>query len=217
MGQRCPEHRRAAERERQVRLIKLPLRELDVRKAHGPGDVPQWLVLLDNLGALLSDFDKDIAGTNLSDELARVYADGPAVAVRFAATADRSGAVPSAWAGLTQSKLLMRLADPGEYGYFDIPRGSVPSYVPGRALVAANRQVVQLGRPGEDPAAVAATAADWPEAPATAPRIGPLPTEVELTALKTPVQVASDPWQLPVGLDTAVPLQAPDPDLSTTG
>jgi S-DNA-T family DNA segregation ATPase FtsK/SpoIIIE len=197
-------HIAAVERERQIRLIRLLRRELDTRKAHGPGESPDWLVLLDNLGALLSDFDKDVAGMNLIEELARVYADGPAVGIRFAVTADRSGAVPSAWAALTQAKLLMRLADPGEYGYFDIPRGSVPAYVPGRALVAANRQVVQLGWPGEDlAAAVAQVAADQGDAPATAPRVGLLPTEVELTALGASARAGFDPWEIPVGLDDA--------------
>ncbi|MFF4749083.1 FtsK/SpoIIIE domain-containing protein [Streptomyces sp. NPDC002514] len=197
-------HIGAAERERQVRLIRLLRRELDARKAHGPGQPPNWLVLLDNIGALLSDFDKDMAGMNLVDDLARVYADGPAVGIRFAVTADRAGAVPSAWAALTQAKLLMRLADPGEYGYFDLPRGSVPGYVPGRALVAANRQVIQLGWPGEDlAAAVAAVAARRPDTPATAPRIGLLPPDVELTALGASARTGSDPWEIPVGLDDA--------------
>ncbi|MGO4760210.1 hypothetical protein AB4212_68225, partial [Streptomyces sp. 2MCAF27] len=155
-------HIGSAERERQIRLIKLLRRELDERKARGPAGSPDWLVLLDNLGALISDFDKDVAGMNLIEELARVYADGPAVGIRFAVSADRSGAVPTAWSALTQTKLLLRLADPAEYGYFDIPRNAVPSYVPGRALVAANRQVIQIGWPGEDLAtAVAETAARW--------------------------------------------------------
>ncbi|MEK8174261.1 FtsK/SpoIIIE domain-containing protein [Streptomyces sp. M19] len=155
-------HIGAGERERQIRLIKLLRREVDERKVRGPEGFPDWLVLLDNLGALLSDFDKDVAGMNLIDELARVYADGPAVGVRFAVSADRSGAVPSAWSALTQTKLLLRLADPGEYGYFDVPRGSVPGYVPGRALVTANRQVIQIGWPGDDLAAAVECAARWP-------------------------------------------------------
>ncbi|MEU2353506.1 FtsK/SpoIIIE domain-containing protein [Streptomyces misionensis] len=195
------------ERERQVRLIRLLRRELDERKARGVAasgqgaSAPDWLVLLDNLGALLSDFDKDIAGMNLIDELARVYADGPAVGIRFAVTADRSGAVPSPWAALTQQKLLMRMADPGEYGYFDVPRGAVPTYVPGRALVAATRQVIQIGLPAEDlGAAVAACAARRPGAVRTAPRIGLLPTDVPLNALPA-AAVTAEPWQLPVGLD----------------
>lgn len=195
-------HIGSGERERQIRLIKLLRRELDARKAQGPAESPQWLVLLDNLGALLSDFDKDVAGMNLIDELARVYADGPAVGIRFAISADRSGAVPSAWSALTQTKLLLRLADPGEYGYFDVPRGAVPTYVPGRAVVAANRQVIQIGWPGEDlAAAVAACAAHWPSATRTAPPIGLLPTEVPLTLLTTLATIGSDPWWLPVGLD----------------
>ncbi|MFI1330294.1 FtsK/SpoIIIE domain-containing protein [Streptomyces sp. NPDC020845] len=196
-------HIGSAERERQIRLIKLLRRELDERKARGPAGSPDWLVLLDNLGALISDFDKDVAGMNLIEELARVYADGPAVGIRFAVSADRSGAVPTAWSALTQTKLLLRLADPAEYGYFDIPRNAVPTYVPGRALVAANRQVIQIGWPGEDLAtAVAETAARWTGAQRSAPEVGLLPTDVPATALTTPAQTATDPWWLPVGLDS---------------
>jgi S-DNA-T family DNA segregation ATPase FtsK/SpoIIIE len=105
------------------------------------------------------------------------------------------------------------MADPGEYGYFDVPRGAVPTYVPGRALVAANRQVIQIGWPGEDlRVAVAATAARWPGAIRTAPRIGLLPTDLPLSALSSPASPASpaatatvdeEPWELPVGLDAA--------------
>ncbi|SEN79952.1 FtsK/SpoIIIE domain-containing protein [Actinacidiphila rubida] len=197
-----------AERERQVRLIRLLRRELDARKARGgaapggEGPAPDWLVLVDNLGALLADFDKDLAGMNLIDELARVYADGPAVGIRFAVTADRSGAVPSAWAALTQQKLLMRMADPGEYGYFDVPRGAVPGFVPGRALVAATRQVIQIALPGDDLAvAVAARAAAWPGAATSAPGIGLLPAEIAFEALGARASVTGDPWRIPVGLD----------------
>ncbi|ANP52938.1 S-DNA-T family DNA segregation ATPase FtsK/SpoIIIE [Streptomyces griseochromogenes] len=197
-----------AERERQIRLIRLLRRELDERKARGVAGTghgapaPDWLVLLDNLGALLSDFDKDVAGMNLIDELARVYADGPAVGIRFAVTADRSGAVPSAWAALTQQKLLMRLADPGEYSYFDVPRGAVPAYVPGRALVAATRQVIQIGLPAEDLAtAVAACAARRPGAVTSAPQVGLLPAEITLGALTAPAVVTAEPWHIAVGLD----------------
>ncbi|MFC0596865.1 FtsK/SpoIIIE domain-containing protein [Streptomyces palmae] len=196
----------SAERERQIRLIRLLRRELDERKARGAatgpnGPAADWLVLLDNLGALLSDFDKDMAGMNLMEELARVYADGPAVGIRFAVTADRAGAVPAAWSALTQQKLLMRLADPGEYGNFDVRRQAVPTYVPGRALVAATSQVVQIALPGEDlPAAVAACAAHWPDAVTTAPRVGLLPVDVPLATVEAP-EVTAEPWYLPVGMD----------------
>jgi DNA segregation ATPase FtsK/SpoIIIE, S-DNA-T family len=94
------------------------------------------------------------------------------------------------------------LADPGEYGYFDVPRGAVPGYVPGRALVAANRQVIQIGWPGADlPAAVAATAARWPGAVRSAPRIGLLPVRVSCRELAATASIGPEPWWLPVGLD----------------
>ena len=189
----------AAERERQIRMIRTLRRELDARKAGAP-QIP-CLVLIDNLGALTADFDKDIAGMNLMEDLARVYADGPAVGIRFAATADRGGAVPQAWAALTQQKLLLRLADPNEYSTFDVPRTSVPSFVPGRAVVAATRQVVQIAHPGDDlPSAVEAVLQRWPEAVRTAPPVGVLPTEVTLAQLQASAHTAAEPWEIPLGI-----------------
>jgi S-DNA-T family DNA segregation ATPase FtsK/SpoIIIE len=189
----------AAERERQIRLIRMLRRELDARKAGGPQH--EWLVLIDNLGALLSDYDKDVAGMSLVEDLARVFADGPAVGIRFAVTADRSGAVPSAWSALTQQKLLMRLADPGEYGNFDVPRKSVPGYVPGRAVVAATRQVIQIGFPGPElAAAVTEVAAHWSGAVRTAPAVGLLPRQVTLAELGVRARTDNEPWEIPIGV-----------------
>jgi S-DNA-T family DNA segregation ATPase FtsK/SpoIIIE len=189
----------AAERERQTRLIRMLRRELDVRKAGGPQH--EWLILIDNLGALLSDYDKDVAGMSLIEDLARVYADGPAVHIRFAATADRSGAVPSAWGALTQQKLLMRLADPGEYGNFDVPRRSVPGFVAGRAVVAATRQVIQIGYPGPDlAAAVADVSRRWKDSPRSAPTVGLLPREITLAALAAPARTGTEPWEIGIGI-----------------
>ena len=189
----------AAERERQIRLIRTLRRELDARKAGAP-QTP-CLVLIDNLGALTADFDKDVAGMSLMEDLGRVFADGPAVGIRFAATADRSGAVPPAWAALTQQKLLLRLADPNEYSNFDVPRKSVPSFVPGRAVVAATRQIVQIVHPGDDLAAAVAAVADrWPDAVRTAPPIGVLPAEVALGRLPAAARTAAEPWAIPLGV-----------------
>ncbi|GHJ42714.1 cell division protein FtsK [Catellatospora sp. TT07R-123] len=189
----------AAERERQSRLIRLLRRELDARKAGAP-QTP-WLVLIDNVGALLADYQRDVAGMALADELSRVYADGPAVGVHVAATADRSGSVPNAWGAATQQKLLLRLADPGEYGAFDVPRVAVPAFTPGRAVVAATRQVIQLAHPGPDlAAAVADTAAAYPGAARTAPVVGALPPRLLLADLDGRPELGAEPWWLPIGL-----------------
>lgn len=192
----------AAERERQIRLIRMLRRELDTRKAGGRHH--EWLVLIDNLGALLSDYDKDVAGMSLVEDLARVYADGPAVGIRFAATADRSGVVPMAWSALTQQKLLLRLADSNEYTNFDVPRRFVPGFVPGRGVVATTRQVIQVGFPGPDlAAAVAKVGAGWPGAVRSAATVGLLPTEVDLADLAEPGALArthGEPWEILLGI-----------------
>ncbi|MEY9855823.1 S-DNA-T family DNA segregation ATPase FtsK/SpoIIIE [Catenulispora sp. GAS73] len=195
-------HIGAAEKERQIRLIRLLRKELDSRKATGyQGDTPQWLVLVDNFGALAADFDKDAGRTSLFEDLTRVFADGPAVGIRFAMTADRVGAVYSAWSSLARQKLVMRMADPNEYGSFDVPRSAVPGYVPGRALVPATRQVIQIAWPGEDwDEAVAEVAHRWSGAAATAPHIGSLPQEVAAADLGSPASTGPEPWRIPLGI-----------------
>lgn len=190
-----------AEAERQARLVRLLRKELDDRKASGGARRPEWLVLIDNLGAFLADYGKDAAGQQLIESLERVYADGPTVGIRFAATADRSGAVPGPWAALTQQKLLLRLADTAEYGYFDVPRNAVPGPRPGRALITATHQVVQLVWPGDDlGAAVAAAVASWRGARRQAPSVGLLPATVRMSELGASARLPGDPAWIPVGL-----------------
>ncbi|MFD0632108.1 hypothetical protein ACFQ9X_11380 [Catenulispora yoronensis] len=110
------------------------------------------------------------------DDLERVYADGPAVGLHIAATGDRTGAVPGAWGALSRQKLLLRLADIADYATFDLPRRAVPTAVPGRAVVAATRQIVQIGFPGTDlTAAAAVVARRWGGAPRTANPVRLLP------------------------------------------
>jgi DNA segregation ATPase FtsK/SpoIIIE, S-DNA-T family len=199
----------SAERERQIRLIRLLRDEMDARKSSGgPGRRAQraeWLVLIDNFAAFLADYTKDAAGTRLTEDLQRVYADGPMVGIRVAVTAERAGAVPGPWAALTQQKLLFRLADPADYGNFDMPRSAVPSPVPGRAVIAATRQVIQVAWPGADLArAVAGVNARWPEARRVAPGIGLLPTAVRMGELGMAARLVreapGEPAWIPAGI-----------------
>lgn len=190
-----------ADSERQQRLIRLLAAELDERKATGGGSGPRWLVLIDNLGAMLAGYARDAAGLRLSEELRRVYAEGPTVGIHTAASADRLGAVPGQWATVTEQKLLFRLADPTSYAYFSIRAGDVPSFVPGRAVVAATGQVVQVAWPGDDlAAAVAGTAACWPGAGRSARPVRVLPDRVPVSALAGLARTGGDPWWLPAGL-----------------
>ncbi|HWG24202.1 FtsK/SpoIIIE domain-containing protein [Actinospica sp.] len=199
------------ERARQIRLIRMLRAELNARKEGGAGAgrrghaarPARWLVLIDNVGALRAELEKDYGGLSVLDDLERVFADGPAVGLHIAATADRAGAVPSAWAALCRQKLLLRLADPGDYAPFDIPRSAVPAALPGRALVVASRQIVQIGYPGADPgSAVMAVAHRWGEARRTAFPVRLLPERIDAGQLQASGAVAHtglEPWSVPVG------------------
>jgi S-DNA-T family DNA segregation ATPase FtsK/SpoIIIE len=159
-------------------------------------------VLVDNVGALTAEFERDLAGMNLLDDLARVYADGPEVGIQLVVGADRSGSVPRNWAALTQQKLLFRLAEAGEYAAFDVPRQRVPAFVPGRAVAAATSQVVQLSFPGKDlAAAVAQVTQGWPGAVGTARAVRVLPARITLAELAVPAHTSGYPWRLPIGID----------------
>ena len=199
----------SAERARQIRLIRMLRGELNARKAGGAARgghaaaPARLLVLLDNVGSLRAELEKDFAGLSVLDDLERVFADGPAVGVHVIATGDRAGAIPGAWAALSRQKLLLRLADPGDYANFDVPRGAVPAPMPGRALVVATRQVVQFGHPGADlAAAVAAVARRWADARRTANAVVLLPELIDagrLAAAGAVPATGAEPWTIPVG------------------
>jgi DNA segregation ATPase FtsK/SpoIIIE, S-DNA-T family len=205
---------RAAERARQIRLIRMLRRGLDARKAAGAvrgagSDAPPgWLVLIDNVGSLRSELEKDFTGLAVLEDLERIFADGPAVGLHILATGDRAGAIPGAWAALSRQKLLLRLADPGDYASFDVPRKAVPASVPGRALVVATRQVVQIAYPGADlgnadlASAVAEAAQRWPGASRTAHPVVLLPERINADQLRGSGAVSTtgaEPWSVPVG------------------
>ena len=199
------------ERARQIRLIRMLRVELNARKEGGSGagrrghaaGPARWLVLIDSVGSLRAELEKDYGGLSVLDDLERVFADGPAVGIHIVATADRAGAVPSAWSALCRQKLLLRLADSGDYAPFDIPRSAVPAAVAGRALVVATRQVVQIGYSGADPSSsVTAIAHRWGEARRTAYPVRLLPERIDAVQLQAAGAVAHtglEPWTVPVG------------------
>ena len=198
-----------AERARQIRLIRMLRGELNARKAGGAargrraGAPARWLVLIDNVGSLRSELEKDFAGLAVLDDLERIFADGPAVGLYVLATGDRAGAIPSAWAALSRQKLLLRLAEPSDYAHFDIPRNAVPAAVPGRALVVTTRQVLQIAYPGTDLAStVDEVARRWADARRTAYPVQLLPERIDAQRLREAgavVATGAEPWTIPVG------------------
>ncbi|MDP9388305.1 MAG: FtsK/SpoIIIE domain-containing protein, partial [Actinomycetota bacterium] len=201
----------AGERERQQRLLRTLRAELERRRAAtaaGQGAAAHWpsvVLLIDNLGGFCTSLD-DVAGLALRDELLRLVADGPALGMVVAASADRPGAVPVALSSLVPDKLLFRLADPYDYASFGIAVADVPRMGPGRAIDAVSRREVQVGMPaarGGLGEAVATLAGEWGSS-TTGPRPSPiavLPNHVTLHDVVPAAGVTGPEWFVPLGLD----------------
>jgi len=185
----------AADRERQMRLIRRLRRQLDERRLSGAGSTT--VVVIDNLAAMRAEFD-DPVGMELMDALSRVYADGPQAGIHLAVTADRANTVPTAWMAITTQKWLFRLADRYDYVSLGLTIKDVPPATPGRAVMAPNGLQIQVGRPrpslGEAAAAVAGRYAR--STPAATP-IGVLPAELAPSGV---ADLADEPWRIPIGM-----------------
>ncbi|HWF73831.1 MAG TPA: FtsK/SpoIIIE domain-containing protein [Solirubrobacteraceae bacterium] len=203
------------EHERQRRLLRRLRGELESRRrldSATRSGAPRIVVLLDGYAGFAAEHD-DLAGDATRDALARVWADGPEVAIHMAISADRAGAVPNALASLAQQRLVFRLADLPDYAQFGIHRSSVPRFTPGRAVIGGSGQATQVAR-SRAPLAVAVagrTVGDGAagrtvgdRAPAPVPGgpqpIGVLPQSVPLEAVLGATRAGRDPWFIPLGI-----------------
>ncbi|HEY8543758.1 MAG TPA: FtsK/SpoIIIE domain-containing protein, partial [Acidimicrobiales bacterium] len=187
----------AAERERQVRLVRMLRDELARRRRMGLAGVeeqPMVVTLIDGWSPLVAEYG-DVAGGPVLEALHRVFADGPEVRMYTIVAADRPNAVPASLASLVRQRLVLRLSDPTAYTAFGIRTTAVPTMVPGRALVAGTGQVVQVARPARGLVAhAAAVAARTPRPTRPAPGVETLPTAFSLTELEVGAQLAARPW-----------------------
>jgi len=188
----------AADRERQVRLLRHLRAELDRRRTE-PADV-RIVVLIDNLAALRSEFD-DTEGMELMEDLTRIYSDGPEVGIQFAVTADRLNSVHGGWMSVTTHKWLFRLPDAHDYAAAGLSRKHVPRAVRGRAVMSPSGLQVQIGTSSGPLAdAVAGIAALHPDAPRRSASIGVLPSEVAFDELRARGDLSDEPWSIPFGI-----------------
>lgn len=193
--------------------------------------LPVMVLLLDRWEGFVSAFENYDLG-RLVDSVLRLLREGPAVGLRTVVTSDRTGMVGQVSA-LFEDRLVLRLADAGDYALAGIPARQVPREPgPGRGLWPTSRgllevQVAVLDRDGAGTAQVAALQAlargarsRWPTpAGSRRPlRVDALPVRVtsrEVSALD-PAQVPSPDesplWALigaggdeltPVGVDLA--------------
>ena len=190
----------AADRERQMRLIRHLRAELDRRRSAAAGSSPRIVVLIDNLAGMRAEFD-DIEGLELMDALTRVYADGREAGICFAVSTDRLGTVPGPWAAVTTQKWLFRLPDPYDYVSAGLARRNVPAAIAGRAVMAPSGLQIQVGQPTPSvAAAVSEVAARWPAAVRRVHPIGLLPAEVSFASLGATSRLSGEPWHIPIGV-----------------
>jgi DNA segregation ATPase FtsK/SpoIIIE, S-DNA-T family len=207
-----------------VRLLRHLRRELDRRRAL-PAEQreaePRIVVLIDGIGGFLAEHG-DLGGSDTADAFRRIFSEGPGVGILFVVAGERPGVLPPRLGSLVGQRLLLRLADPVEFSAVGLRPRQLPAFVPGRALHAPSRLVVQVGHPGGNLAAAAEEVrARWP-APARPPTpIATLPTTLRFAELPGGVRLDGDPIELVLGLrdedlgPAVLPLHAADHALIT--
>jgi len=193
----------AAQRERQIRLVRhlraelnhrraLPVREREAR--------PLLLLLVDGVAAFLAEHG-EAGGLGVYEDFARVWAEGPSVGINTAVSAERLGALPHRLVSLVEQRWVFRLANPADGAAFGLRAQQLPRPTAGRAVVAGTGQVVQVGWEGPDLDAAVVTAAASSPAPKIAPiTVGSLPREVGLEEVTAATRLDGRPWVLGVGV-----------------
>ncbi|MBD3144057.1 FtsK/SpoIIIE domain-containing protein [Microbispora bryophytorum] len=129
------------------------------RDRMGVGALP-WLVLLvDRWEGYVAAFENYDYG-RLVDAMLQLLREGPAVGLRAVVTSDRSGLLGQI-STVFEDRLVLRLADPADYGLAGLPMRDLPSVMPpGRALAVgehglAESQIALLCDDPSGPAQVA--------------------------------------------------------------
>ena len=162
--------------------------------APGSGRGPARVLLIDGWDALCSALS-DIDAARCTEALAALIRVGPGAALTIAVTGDR-GALSPRFAGAFGERVVLRLADRGDYALAGIAPGAVPaSLPPGRGVRASDGALVQFACTGAgldgapEAAAAEAVVARWADTAlgGDAVVIRPLPRQIGLPELtRTP-------------------------------
>ncbi|RNI22277.1 FtsK/SpoIIIE domain-containing protein [Flexivirga caeni] len=180
----------------------------DYRKTAQRTDEPRFLVLLDGYSAFRAAYEGVIGNDAYYSQFLRLLADGRAVGVHFAMTADRAGAVPPSVSSAFLRRIVLRQADEESYSALGVPRDVIgPTSPPGRAMQVGLPQELQLAVLGES-MNVAVQARDIDDLAAEVALHRPLrPAPIEAL----PSQVAAD--SLPRSIGGRPPLGIEDETL----
>ena len=174
------------------------------RAAAEPGDRLPWLVLMvDGWEGVQAAYDEVDHGRPL-DVLQRLIREGGSAGLRVVLTGDR-GVLTSRVGASISDRLLLRLADPGDYGLAGVAARQVPVAMPaGRGLLADGAVEAQVALLDRDPAgpaqqaalAAVATSAETGQTELTPAhqrplRVEPLPARVCVDAVRVAAKAAS--------------------------
>ena len=156
------------------------------RATAAPADrLPHLLLMLDRWEAFVATY-QDLDAGRLIDLLHRLLREGPAAGLHVVLTADRTGLIGRV-SSMIEDRLVLRLADRGDYAGAGLPTRLVPDDLPpGRGWsMAGAPHTAQVALIDRDPSGPAQTAAlerlAGPPAGMTPPRrIEPLPDRVTL-------------------------------------
>ncbi len=210
---------------RQHRLLRHLDDELRRRRGGDASGAPSIVVLIDGFAALRAAHD-DLAGLRVLDQVARLGLDGPAFGLHLVITAERPQALPPALTAATLERLVLRLADPYDYGLCGLRTAPLAPPRPGRARSTDSIEVqlaittpAMIAAIAAGPTGVAARATDAtstdpastdggagpttdPSAtnrrPGWAPAIGELPVTVDLADLAA-ADLSGPVWSVPIG------------------
>ncbi|MCD0453076.1 cell division protein FtsK [Actinocorallia sp. API 0066] len=170
--------------------------------------LPWMVLLLDRWEGYTAAFEHYDYG-RLVNALLRLLQEGVSVGLRAVFTGDRSGLMGQA-ATVFDRRLILRMADPADYGYAGVPEARVPAHMPaGRALrVVPNGPVIesQVGLLGQDPSGAAQVAALQEIADAARARYGARRTAGPLRVDELPARITTEEA---LALDPAFPVPSP--------
>ncbi|CAO5230249.1 FtsK/SpoIIIE domain-containing protein [Frankia sp. AgKG'84/4] len=134
----------------------------EARRSGGLPGLPYIVVLVDGFEGFLAEFE-DLDGGDLVESLLRLLREGAAAGLRIVLSSDRR-ALAGRVASLIEERLVLRMADPGDYALAGLTTTDLPERLPaGRGVAIGGRYPdpveVQLGLLASDPSGQAQTVA----------------------------------------------------------